>query len=242
MMIDEFYRNLLRQGAREYELDLSDAQLDQFSLYAKLLTEWNEKINLTAITDEEGIVIKHFLDSLSIAPLLPKTANAMIDVGTGAGFPGIPLKIVKDDMRVTLLDSLQKRINFLNDALAGLGLKDIKALHGRAEDYGSDKNFREKFDVAAARAVANLPVLLEYCLPFVSVGGLFIAMKGPEGISELKGSEKALKTLGGEVMEVKKFNLTKDENERCVILIKKCRHTPPAYPRKSGKPTRSPIR
>ena len=241
-MLNENNRDLLKEGAKEYSISLSNAQIDKFSQYARLLAEWNEKINLTAITDPEGIVIKHFLDSLSISEFIPDETKTLIDVGTGAGFPGIPLKIIRDNLKVTLLDSLDKRVKFLNEICNNLMLKDIVSVHGRAEDFGVDKKYREHFDFVTARAVASLPVLLEYCLPFVSIGGMFIAMKGPDGKEELKESQKALEILGGEIEDVKIFTLPNSDIERYVILIKKCRHTPTNYPRKSGKPTKQPIK
>lgn len=241
-MLSEKNIELLKEGAKEYSISLSSMQIDKFSQYARLLAEWNEKINLTAITDPEGIVIKHFLDSLSIAQFIPDETKTLIDVGTGAGFPGIPLKIVKENLKVTLLDSLDKRVRFLNEISNNLILKDIVSVHGRAEDFGVDKKYRERFDFVTARAVANLPVLLEYCLPFVNIGGMFIAMKGPDAKKELKESHKALDILGGEIEDVKFFTLPNSDIERYVILIKKCRHTPTNYPRKSGKPTKQPIK
>lgn len=241
-MLSEKNRELLKEGAKEYSISLSSMQIDKFSQYARLLAEWNEKINLTAITDPEGVVIKHFLDSLSIAQFIPDETKTLIDVGTGAGFPGIPLKIVKENLKVTLLDSLDKRVRFLNEISNNLILKDIVSVHGRAEDFGVDKKYRERFDFVTARAVANLPVLLEYCLPFVNIGGMFIAMKGPDAKKELKESHKALDILGGEIEDVKFFTLPNSDIERYVILIKKCRHTPTNYPRKSGKPTKQPIK
>lgn len=241
-MLSEEYKKLLAEEAARFGISISEWQEEKFLLYADLLVQWNEKINLTAITDEEGIVIKHFLDSLSIMPHMPADTDSLIDVGTGAGFPGIPVRIVNDRIKVTLLDSLEKRVKFLDEVISRLELRDIYAIHGRAEDFGADEKYREKFDVAAARAVASLPVLLEYCLPFVRVGGMFIAMKGPEAQNELKESKKALGILGGEVINVKEFNLPRIENKRCIVLIKKCRHTPTNYPRKSGKPTKQPIK
>lgn len=241
-MLGEEYKKLLAEEATRFGITIPERQEEKFLLYADLLVQWNEKINLTAITDEEGIVIKHFLDSLSIMPHVPADADSLIDVGTGAGFPGIPVRIVNDRIKVTLLDSLDKRVKFLNEVISRLELRDIYAVHGRAEDLGADKKYRERFDVAVARAVASMPVLLEYCLPFVKVGGVFIAMKGPEAQTELKESKKALDILGGEVIDVKEFSLPRIENKRCIVLIKKCRHTPTNYPRKSGKPTKQPIK
>lgn len=241
-MLSEKYKKLLTDGASGFDIRISSQQADKFSSYAGLLVQWNEKINLTAITDEEGIVIKHFLDSLSIVPHIHRDTKNLIDIGTGAGFPGIPIKLINDGICVTLLDSLEKRIKFLNEVINSLELRDIHAIHGRAEDFGADKKYREQFDTAVARAVANLPVLVEYCLPFVKVGGMFIAMKGPDAENELEESEKALDVLGGEVFDVKELTLPQSDNKRCIILIKKCRHTPTNYPRKSGKPTKQPIK
>jgi 16S rRNA (guanine527-N7)-methyltransferase len=240
-MLSEKSLDLLKEGSKDFGLALSPEQLEKLSTYAKLLVEWNEKINLTAITDEEGIAIKHFLDSFSLYPLIPKNVISVIDVGTGAGFPGIPLKIAGEKLKVTLLDSLEKRVKFLNEVCTQLGLKDIHPVHGRAEDFGVDKKHREQYDLAVARAVASLPVLLEYCLPFVKVGGYFMAMKGPDAKEELIQSGKALDVLGGELVEAKTFSLPHTDYERCIVIIKKCRHTPANYPRKSGKPSKQPI-
>lgn len=240
-MLSEKYIELLIEGSKEYSIELSHEQASKFSQYAELLVKWNENINLTAITDEEDIVIKHFLDSLSINPYIPEGPKTLIDVGTGAGFPGIPIKIIREDFKITLLDSLEKRVKFLNEVCNALNLKDIISTHGRAEDFGVDKKYREQFDIVTARAVANLPVLLEYCLPFAKVGGMFIAMKGPDVKEELKDAKKALDILGGQVEEIKSFILPNSDNERNVIIIRKCRHTPTNYPRKSGKPTKQPI-
>lgn len=240
-MLSEKSLNVLIEGSKEFGLELSDDQLRMLSSYAQLLVEWNEKINLTAIIDEEGIAIKHFLDSFSLIPLIPGQVTSVIDVGTGAGFPGIPLKIAREKLKVTLLDSLEKRVKFLNEVCSQLELKDIHSVHGRAEDFGVDKKYREGYDLAVARAVASLPVLLEYCLPFVKVGGYFMAMKGPDAKEELILSGKALETLGGELVEAKTFSLPHTNYERCIIIVKKCRHTPANYPRKSGKPSKQPI-
>ncbi|NLX63895.1 MAG: 16S rRNA (guanine(527)-N(7))-methyltransferase RsmG [Clostridiaceae bacterium] len=241
-MLSDKNIELLIKGAKEYNIVLSNEQTEKFSQYARLLIEWNEKINLTAITDPEDIVIKHFLDSLSIAGLIPNETISLVDVGTGAGFPGIPLKITRENLKVTLLDSLAKRINFLNEVCNYLMLEDILTVHSRAENFGADPKYRESFDYATARAVANLPVLLEYCLPLVKVGGIFIAMKGPDGKEELKESGKALDVLGGEIEDVNYFTLPYSNIERCLIKVRKCRHTPTNYPRKCGIPTKKPIK
>lgn len=236
----EGYYGILTERASQFGLQLNANMLGMFSSYARLLVEWNEKINLTSITDEEGIAVKHFIDSLTASPLI-ESGKSLIDVGTGAGFPGIPLKISRENLKVTLLDSLDKRVKFLSEVTALLALKDIRAFHGRAEDYARLPAFREKFDYAIARAVSELPVLCEYCLPFVKTGGAFIAMKGPDASEEITASGKALSVLGGELERVEKLVLP-GSMERTLILIRKCRHTPSQYPRKSGKPTKTPIR
>ena len=231
---------ILKEGSQEYGIELSDVQADKFINYAELLKDWNTRINLTAIEEDKDIIIKHFIDSLTIAPYLIKGGLSIIDVGTGAGFPGIPLKIVIDNLKVTLLDSLDKRIKFLNEVINTTQLKDINAVHGRAEDFGANPEYREKFDISTARAVAALPVLLEYCLPFVKIGGTFIAMKG-NNIEELKDSKKALSILGGEIEEVKEISLPFGEMRRNIITVRKLRQTPTKYPRKAGKPSKEPL-
>jgi len=231
---------LFVDGASEFNVDLEKKDIDNFFKYKDTLLEWNKKINLTAIEDDREIIIKHFIDSITVAPFIKKETKKIIDVGTGAGFPGIPLKIIMKNLDVTLLDSLEKRTKFLNEVINKLDLKDIRVIHSRAEDKGMSKDFREKFDLALARAVANLPVLLEYCLPFVKVGGTFIAMKG-SNIEELDNSKNALKILGGEVKDVIQFNLPFTDIKRNIIIIKKFRHTPTKYPRKSGKPSKEPL-
>ncbi len=231
---------ILKEGSQEYGIELSDVQADKFINYAELLKDWNTRINLTAIEEDKDIIIKHFIDSLTIAHYLKKGGLSIIDVGTGAGFPGIPLKIVIDNLKVTLLDSLDKRIKFLNEVINTTQLKDINAVHGRAEDFGANPEYREKFDISTARAVAALPVLLEYCLPFVKIGGTFIAMKG-NNIEELKDSKKALSILGGEIEEVKEISLPFGEMRRNIITVRKLRQTPTKYPRKAGKPSKEPL-
>lgn len=234
-------RELLRAAVAEYGITLSDGQCDNFLLYGDLLREWNEKINLTAITKEEDVIIKHFADSLSLQPYLPAEKSfSLIDVGTGAGFPGIPLKIVNPSMQLTLLDSLDKRIQFLKHVLSSVGAEGYTCLHSRAEDAGKNALYREQFDICTARAVAKLPVLLEYCLPFVRVGGMFLAMKGSD-LEELKDSGNALKLLGGEIMDCKTFKLYGDEIQRTIVCVKKVRPTSTRFPRKAGKPTREPL-
>lgn len=231
---------LLEEGIGQYAPGLASFKADKFVKYMGMLKEWNRKINLTAIEDEREIIIKHFIDSASILPFLKDESLDLIDVGTGAGFPGIPVKILYENINVTLLDSLAKRVNFLNEVIDSLHLKGITAIHGRAEDKGRETSLRETFDVAVARAVANLPVLLEYCLPFVKPGGVFIAMKG-SNIEEVEVSGKALDVLGGTLEEVKEITLPFSDIKRNIIIIKKVRHTPTKYPRKAGKPSKDPI-
>ena len=215
--------------------------LQRLEIYFKLLVEWNEKMNLTAITDEHGVAVKHFADSLTLFNFVDVKKNAsIIDVGTGAGFPGVVLKIARPDIKLTLLDSLNKRLTFLDTVLNDIGL-DSELVHSRAEEGGKNKLYREKFDIAVSRAVARLNVLCEYCLPYVKVGGLFAAMKGPNADEELNGAENALKLLGGKVEKVHKFNLPCDEGERTIIVIKKVKPTPKQYPRISCKIKSQPL-
>lgn len=232
---------LLKDGAEMLGISIQDEMLDGFDKYYNKLIEWNERINLTAITNERDVVIKHFIDSLTLINYLPANAKNMIDVGTGAGFPGIPVKMVKKDLSLTLLDSLEKRIKFLNELINDCSLKGINAIHGRAEELARNPEHRESYDVGTARAVAALSVLCEYILPFVKVGGVFIAMKGSEIQKELDEAENAISVLGGELEVVEKFSLPFENMERHIILIKKYRQTPPYYPRKNGKPSKSPI-
>jgi len=231
---------LLKEGAKEFNAVLDDRQLGQFFRYKEILKEWNEKINLTAIEDDRDVIIKHYIDSLSILTYLKNEEISLIDIGTGAGFPGIPVKIAFDRVQVTLLDSLEKRIKFLNEVIARLELNGIRTVHGRAEDFGACEGFREQFDVSTARAVAGLPVLLEYCLPFVKPGGLFIAMKG-KVTEEVAQSKKALEVLGGKIEEVKEIVLPFSDIRRSIVIIRKFRQTPAKYPRKAGKPARAPL-
>ncbi len=221
-------------------ISIDSSVTDRLIVFMEHLKYWNTKMNLTAIEDDQDIVVKHFLDSMSILPYIPAAAKTFIDIGTGAGFPGIPVKIARPDLEVTLLDSLAKRISFLKGAAELLSLTGIYALHGRAEDYGQNKLFRESFDVASARAVAPLNVLCEYCLPFVKIGGFFIAMKaGIEG--ELEQAVRALDILGGEIIDTVSFTLPIIPARRNLIIIKKFRQISTKYPRKSGNPTKMPL-
>jgi 16S rRNA (guanine527-N7)-methyltransferase len=219
---------------------LTELQLEQFEKYKNLLLEWNEKINLTAITEEDDIILKHFVDSMTILKYIEE-CKTIVDVGTGAGFPGIPVKIANAGIDVTLVDSLNKRLLFLEDVISNLDLKQIKTVHSRAEEFGQNKMYREKFDVATSRAVANLSVLVEYLLPLVKVGGKCICMKGSEIEEELKNSKEAIKTLGGEIERVEEFALPGSDIKRNIIVIKKIKQTSNKYPRKPGVPSKKPL-
>jgi len=232
--------NLLKEGAREMGIKMETVQAEKLLLYMELLLEWNERINLTAIENERDIVIKHFLDSIAILPYINKRVESLIDIGTGAGFPGIPIKVMNPSLNITLLDSLEKRTRFLGEIIASLELKGIEVVHGRAEDMGAKGGLREMFDCATARAVAALPVLLEYCLPFVKNEGVFIAMKG-SSTEEIKDSVSALDILGGKIECVNELTLPFSDFRRNIIIVKKFRQTPTKYPRKAGKPSRNPL-
>lgn len=222
-------------------IEINNNQINNYFNYMNLLIEWNEKINLTAITDSEEIILKHFVDSITINKYINKNSN-LIDIGTGAGFPGIPIKIIRDDIKITLLDSLNKRIIFLNEIINNLNLKDIVAIHGRAEDFGINNKFREKYDFATSRAVAPLNYLLEYMMPFIKVGGTCICMKGSNIEDELNISKNAIIKLGGKVEYKEKIILPESDIERNIIIIKKVKNTPKEFPRKSGMPKKQPIK
>lgn len=234
------FQNQLIAAAEAFDLPLTQEQAAQFSTYAETLVEWNKVMNLTAITDPQEIIVKHFLDSLLLfrACSLPENA-LLIDVGTGAGFPGLPAKIYRPDLHVTLLDSLQKRLNFLEAVCEKTGV-EVKRIHARAEDAGREPALRESYDAACARAVAALPVLCEYCLPFVRVGGCFIAMKGPGLEEELQAAGHAIRTLGGKLESTAAFTLP-DGSERRIAVIHKTAPTPKAYPRPAAKIKKSPL-
>ena len=226
----------------ELGITLTDKQKEQFDKFYELLVEWNKVMNLTGITEYEEVNEKHFVDSLSIVKAIDmEKIESVIDVGTGAGFPGIPLKIAFPYLKVVLLDSLNKRINFLNEVIAELGLTDIKAIHGRAEDYAKQTEYREKFDLCVSRAVANLSTLSEYCLPYVSVDGLFVPYKSGEIDEELENSKKAVKILGGKIENVVKFQLPGTEIGRSFVKVRKIANTNKKYPRKAGLPAKEPL-
>ena len=232
--------NLIEE-AKKLGIEVSEKANEMFEKYEKMLLHYNEFMNLTAITESDEVKEKHFLDSatLLLCEKIEK-GSSLIDIGAGAGFPSLPVKIVREDLNVTMLDSLNKRINFLNDVINELSLININAIHFRAEDAGKDKKLREKFDIATARAVADLAVLAEYALPFVKVGGYFIAMKGNAPEEEINGAKKAIREMGGEIESVKEVILPSGINH-CLVIIRKVVNTPAKYPRKAGKPSKEPI-
>ena len=225
----------------KFGFEISDLQADKFNRYYEMLVEWNAKMNLTAITDFKDVVDKHFIDSLCIKRVLDDNLDfSLIDVGTGGGFPGIPIKILFSDTRVTLLDSLQKRINFLDAVIDELELSDIYTIHGRAEDFGRDPEYREKYDICVSRAVANLSTLSEFCLPFVKVNGSFISYKSEKTEEELIQAKSAINKLGGKVRITEEFSI--DNNKRTLIVIDKVTATDNFFPRKAGVPLKKPLK
>lgn len=234
---------VFQKGLKELEIELSEKQLDQFVNYYEWLMEKNKVMNLTAVTEFEEVVTRHFLDSLSLVMAVdPEDLEMVLDLGTGAGFPGIPLKIAFPHLKITLVDSLRKRVDFLNETIQRLDLKQCKAVHGRAEDLGRNPKYREKYDLCVSRAVAALPVLSEYCLPFVGEGGLFISYKSKDVTEECKSAEHAIEILGGVLADVVLFSVPQTEVERTLVVIEKEEHTPKAYPRKAGMPDKKPLK
>ncbi len=233
--------DLLKKCVDELNISLTDKQLTQFLKYKELLLEWNEKMNLTAITEESEVAVKHFADSLTPLVFRDFKGKSVIDVGTGAGFPGLPLKIAVPEINLTLLDSLNKRINFLECVVTELGLENVNCIHARAEDGGRDEDLREKFDFCVSRAVAPLNVLAEYDLPFVKVGGEFIALKGKAAFDEIKTAKKAVECLGGEITMAEDIRIPCSDIVHTVIFVQKIKQTSSKYPRKAGKITKSPI-
>ena len=228
-------KDLLLNFIKDYKITLTENQYEQFQKYFELLAEWNEKMNLTAITDESGVALKHFADSLSLLNFVDIPQNSTLaDVGTGAGFPGVVLKIARPDIKLTLIDSLNKRLVFLNEVCSQLGI-DAELIHSRAEDGARDEKLRESFDFVASRAVARMNVLSEYCLPYVKVGGAFYAMKGAQANEEFKESLNAINTLGGKLENKYFFELPENGGERAIAVVRKVKNTPQKYPRQSGK-------
>lgn len=247
-MTDNFKLKLI-DGCKKLGLELDELKAEKLYRYYELVLEKNKLMNLTAITEEEEFISKHFVDSLSIikAPnfkdeLAQAKGIKLIDVGTGAGFPGMVLKIVFPSLKITLFDSLRKRLNFLDEVIAELELKDIETLHGRAEDYGNNKLYREKYDICVSRAVANMSALAEYCLPFVKPDGLFVAYKSGGSHSEIRDASKAIKILGGNIEDIQDFMLPDSDIERSIVSVRKIKKTPAQYPRKAGTPAKEPIR
>ncbi len=235
---------LFKQQLTEEGFTVTDHQMEQFHQYLVLLQEWNEKVNLTAITEEEEVYLKHFYDSVTLAKFVSFEKGqhkTLCDVGSGAGFPSIPLKILFPHLQITIVDSLKKRINFLELLVDELGLEEVELVHARAEDFGQEKKNRQRFDVVTARAVARLSVLAEFCLPITKRGGTFAAMKGAKASEELNASKKAIKTLGGKTRKVETFELPEDAGERSILLIDKTKDTPNKYPRQAGTPNKKPL-
>lgn len=233
---------ILEQKLGELGIKQDQNQLERFHKFYQLLIEWNKVMNLTGITEYEDVVEKHFVDSLSIIKAIDLSGiHTVIDVGTGAGFPGIPLKIAFPHLRVVLLDSLNKRIKFLDEVISQLELTEIRTIHGRAEEYARKEEYREQFDLCVSRAVANLSTLSEYCLPYIQVGGIFVPYKSGEIDDEVEQSKKAVRILGGNIKEVMKFELPGTDIHRSFVLIHKEQHTQKKYPRKAGIPAKEPL-
>lgn len=225
-----------------FGVELHDQQLEQFVQYYELLMKWNSFMNLTAITDFDEVCTKHFVDSISLCRVVDCSQSlSVIDVGTGAGFPGIPLKVVFPDLKITLLDSLEKRVKFLNEVAGRLCLDNVDTIHGRAEDFAVPEGLREKFDVCVSRAVASLSVLLEYCLPYVKVGGLFVAYKSEKAEEEFMNAKCAMNILGGELEVQEKFVLPSSDMNRNLFVVRKIKPTPTEYPRRAGIPSKKPL-
>lgn len=239
MELNEFCKEIEEKSSK-IDINLDNEICNKLYNYMNLLLEWNEKINLTAITDEKEIILKHFIDSFTINKFI-NSGDKMLDIGTGAGFPGLPIKIIRPEVDVFLMDSLNKRINFLNEVIESLQLKNIEAFHSRAEEMAKNNKFREKFDVVTSRAVAKLNILLEYMLPYTKINGKCLCMKGPNIEEEIKEAEKALKILGGEIEKIEKIILPDSNIERKIIIIRKKSATPLKYPRKAGMPTKEPL-
>lgn len=233
----EEFKSFLIQKASENNIQISDEAVEKFYLYMKNLIDWNQRINLTAIKDEKEIIIKHFIDSILVNKYID--GDRLLDIGSGAGFPGIPLKIVNRDLGVTLIDSVNKKVNFMKDSIDKICLENIEALHVRAEDLAHEREYREQFDTVVSRAVANMTTLVEYMIPFVRVGGKCLCLKGPNCEEEINSAKNAIRKLGGKIEEVIEYKV--DDNERCLVVINKIKNTEQTYPRKLGKPLKEPL-
>lgn len=236
------FKEKLKIKAENIGITLNDTQLQQFQDFYELLIEKNKVMNLTAITEEEKVIDKHFIDSLTCKRVMDMNqVRSVIDIGTGAGFPGIPLKIVYPEIEFVLLDSLNKRVKFLNEVIEALHLEKIQAVHGRAEDLARKPEFRGRFDLCVSRAVANLSTLSEYCIPFVRVNGYFISYKAQKGLEEIQECNHCMKELGSKIIDTDEFQLTDEDSKRVLIKIKKCKGTSKMYPRKAGIPSKNPL-
>ena len=235
-----YFKQEMNKYLKDLKIVLNDNQMQAFYSFMNLLIEKNKVMNLTRITDPKEIVLKHFVDSLTISKYI-EDSKKVIDIGTGAGFPGIPLKIQNETLDMVLMDSLNKRINFLYEVIQDVKLEGINAIHGRAEEAGQNNIYREKFDIAVSRAVAPLNILLEYMLPFVRTNGICICMKGNITQEEINNSKNALNKLGGQIKQIEKFSLAKTENNRTIIIVKKTNQTPKIYPRSPGTPSKKPL-
>lgn len=236
------FKQNLKEKALQLNIDLNDTQLEQFHTFYEMLIEKNKVMNLTAITEAEEVIDKHFIDSLSCSRVMDMTkVEKVIDVGTGAGFPGIPLKIAFPEMELVLLDSLNKRVKFLNEVIEALSLTGVKAIHGRAEDAAREKQLRASFDLCVSRAVANLSTLSEYCIPFVKVNGYFVSYKSRKGMEEMETADRCMKLLGSKIEQIDEFQLSDQDSDRLLIKIKKCKGTSKEYPRKAGTPSKNPL-
>ena len=233
------FKDKLNKEASYLNLEINEEKLEKFFEYMTLLLEWNKKFNLTSITNEDEIIIKHFIDSLTVVKYI-KNNDRIVDIGTGAGFPGIPLAIMLEN-NITLVDSLNKRINFLNVVKEKLNLTNVEIFHYRAEDFGQNKKFREKYDISLSRAVANLSVLVEYLIPLTKVDGKVICMKGPDISEEINDAKYAINLLGGKIAKIDKFTLNETDIQRSICVINKISKTPNFYPRKAGLPSKKPL-
>lgn len=236
----EEFKSEMQINLKALGLELNDEQIKNFYDFMNILIEKNKVMNLTGITEPKEVILKHFIDSLTILKYINKS-DTVIDVGTGAGFPGLPLRISDTSLKMTLLDSLNKRINFLNEVIEHTSLDKVNTIHGRAEDFGKNVEYREKYDIATSRAVAPTNILLEYMMPFIKVGGKCICMKGGNCDEEIENAKNAIKILGGKIEKIEKFNLPNSDNNRTILVIKKVKKTDKQYPRNAGIPTKKPL-